>query len=197
MKKYIKAGVDYSHHRESDKLKQYIRAIRQDIGAMAASASIEDLENIEWHSTRNQSRYIIDSLPKYDSFDDCIDAWIDSFYSLLQKEKEWLAAALRREAAIPQVQDEVFGMIDTTSYELVDYSPDKMSFDFQIPEGAKAEDTYRFVDAVADATHAKYDGTGRGGSWTTWNLRTPEGVKLDVGYHHLTPGLWSVVIKDY
>lgn len=196
MKKYIKASEDIKL-KESEKLRQHIKLIKKDIAAMAAADSIEDLENYPWGSFRSQDKYIRNSLKNYDSFDDCIDAWLDTYYELLQNQKEQLAKALKREAAIPTVQEQIFGMVDTTDYELVGYSEDEMWFDFQIPAGATAEDTYRFVDAVAHATNAKYSGTGRGGSWTTWNLLTPDGVRIDAGYNYMVKGLWHVVIKDY
>ena len=52
----------------------------------------------------------------------------------------------------------------------------------EIPAGgANPEDLVDLVDLINSVIDSSYFGTGRGGSWTAFNIRTRQGVELQVG----------------
>ena len=100
-------------------------------------------------------------------------------------------------SSLEKIQDQIFGMLDTTDYELVDYGEDETWFDFLVPDDATEADTQQFVSSVAKATNAIYDISQRHGRvFPIWILHTPDGIELAVGYSPMVDGLWHIVIKD-
>ena len=51
------------------------------------------------------------------------------------------------------------------------------------PEGSTREDLIEFVDSIKGIIGGRYYGTGRGGSWTAWNLMSPDGVEFQAGFN--------------
>ena len=52
----------------------------------------------------------------------------------------------------------------------------------RIPIGGRnPEDLIELVDLINDVLGSKYHGTGRGGSWTAYNIWTPDKVELKIG----------------
>lgn len=69
-----------------------------------------------------------------------------------------------------------------SQYELISADEDSCVLKYRPIEGATHKDCVEFVDAVVAAVDGKYDFTGRGGSWTRWDIRTADGVMLKAGW---------------
>lgn len=78
-----------------------------------------------------------------------------------------------------------------SQYELISADEDNCVLKYQPVEGATHKDCIQFVDAVVAAVDGRYDGTGRGGSWTRWDIITSDGVKLKAGWEG-KEDIWSV-----
>ncbi len=59
---------------------------------------------------------------------------------------------------------------------------DNNTWVFEAPEGATHDDCIEFVDRVVEAVNGRYYGTGRGGSWTAWNIAAPGKIRLKAGW---------------
>ena len=69
-----------------------------------------------------------------------------------------------------------------SQYELISADEERCVLKYRPIEGATHKDCIEFVDAVVAAVNGKYDFTGRGGSWTRWDIRTANGVMLKAGW---------------
>ena len=78
-----------------------------------------------------------------------------------------------------------------SQYELISANEDACVLKYRPIEGAAHKDCIEFVDAVVAAVDGKYNFTGRGGSWTRWDIRTAEGVMLKAGWDD-DGDTWSV-----
>ncbi len=78
-----------------------------------------------------------------------------------------------------------------SQYELISADEDNCVLKYQPVEGATHKDCIQFVDAVVAAVGGRYNGTGRGGSWTRWDIITSDGVKLKAGWDG-KEDIWSV-----
>lgn len=67
-------------------------------------------------------------------------------------------------------------------------------------EPVEGESVIDFVDGVVATVKGDYTLTGRGGSWSAWNLITPDGIQLKAGwdiYHDKYGDNWMVEIPYY
>ena len=78
-----------------------------------------------------------------------------------------------------------------SQYELISADEDSCVLKYRPIEGATHKDCVEFVDAVVAAVDGKYDFTGRGGSWTRWDIRTADGIMLKAGWDD-HGDIWSV-----
>ena len=69
-----------------------------------------------------------------------------------------------------------------SQYELISADEERCVLKYRPIEGATHKDCVEFVDAVVAAVDGKYDFTGRGGSWTRWDIRTADGIMLKAGW---------------
>ena len=69
-----------------------------------------------------------------------------------------------------------------SQYELISADEERCVLKYRPIEGATHKDCIEFVDAVVAAVNGKYDFTGRGGSWTRWDIRTADGIMLKAGW---------------
>lgn len=69
-----------------------------------------------------------------------------------------------------------------SKYELISADEERCVLKYRPIEGATHKDCVEFVDAVVAAVDGKYDFTGRGGSWTRWDIRTADGIMLKAGW---------------
>lgn len=78
-----------------------------------------------------------------------------------------------------------------SQYELISADEERCVLKYRPVEGATHKDCIEFVDAVVAAVDGKYNFTGRGGSWTRWDIRTADGVMLKAGWDD-DGDTWSV-----
>lgn len=78
-----------------------------------------------------------------------------------------------------------------SQYELISADEERCVLKYRPIEGAAHKDCIEFVDAVVAAVNGKYNFTGRGGSWTRWDIRTADGVILKAGWDD-DGDTWSV-----
>lgn len=75
----------------------------------------------------------------------------------------------------------------------VDFDTDNLTL--YVNDISERKEMIDLADEVQHITDAKYNGTGRGGSWTAWNMITSNGTHLRVGV--LDNKKIGVQIKDY
>ena len=185
MKKYIKATTDYAG------LYQALKRDRRKVASLDPdTTTYEDLAAIEWNSGRTSS-WIIDSNKKKGmSIEDCIEDLIDTFQERLafcknemDKEREYNARAEQLREILNAFLDDAYNVIDETEFGWI----------IEPPADSTHQDCIKFVDDVKDAIDGRYYGTGRGGSWTAWDLLSADNVRVKAGWTR--DNMWYVEIQ--
>lgn len=184
MKKYIKATTDYAG------LYQALRADRRKVASLDPdTTTYEDLAAIEWDSSRTTSWIIDSDREKGMSVEDCIEDLIDTFQERLafcknemDKERDYNARAEQLRDILSTFLDEEYNVIDET----------ESSWIIEPPAGATHQDCIAFVDSIKDTIDGRYHGTGRGGSWTVWDLLSADNVRVKAGWTR--DDMWYVEI---
>lgn len=118
---------------------------------------------------------------------------IDSMQTyLMQCWGQWKADMTKFKADADKAT-EAFNVVKNTlsEYELISADEDKCILKYRPIEGASHNDCIKFVDDVVAAVNGKYNFTGRGGSWTRWDIRTADGVMIKAGWDD-DGDTWSV-----
>lgn len=187
MKKYIKASTNYNG------LYTALKADRRKVASLDPdTTTYEDLNAIEWRSGRICASIVQLDKEKGLSVEECIDDLIDTFQEHLaycknemDKERDYKARAEQLRDILSAFLDEEYNVIDETEFGWI----------IDPPAGATHEDCIAFVDDVKDAIDGRYHGTGRGGSWSTWDLLSADNVRVKAGWTR--DDMWQVVIDTY
>lgn len=189
MKKYIKSESEIKQLRHvgysPQNLEKKIKLLKQDFRNLAKCETVEDIKNTEWNYWR-VDRFV----DKADDIDEFIDSWLDSLRELIQQCKEDYAMSADYTVSAENWINMLYNQLNE-EYELVDFDPAKIIV--KAPEGATHRDCINFVDHIVDLIDGKYIQTGRGGSWTAWNLKSNDGVQFKAGWYNGTgSGQWFV-----
>lgn len=181
----------------ANKINEFIKAFKADLRKIASidpdTATYDDLLNINWNSF-NLKGIISTQEEKGLSVDDCIDKLItiqtERIAYLKNKQKEYTEYNTRVNN-FKSVLDRYL----TTNYNVIEnkVTEDGIYWYIELPEGARHKDCIEFVDGVVDAVNGKYSGTARGGSWTTWDIRTADGIRVRAGWGN-PKNCWKVEI---
>ena len=167
------------------RLQQELNGLRQDRKALINCETIEDIEAVEWYYF-NVPRIVKQQMGLGQTLEESIDSMLDTIHEYIKKTKQEIVQSREYAAKKAQVFETLHDLSDR--YELVDITESKLIFN--PPEGATHEDCIHFVDDVVNLVNGKYVFTGRGGSWTRWDLKSDSGVNLQAGWEG--NGLWSV-----
>ena len=169
MKKYIKAQ---SYRRlQAENYPAWIAAIRKDIRTVARCENQEELDNCEILSWNPKSiKKIWEDIAKkqnIEDFDEKIDMIIDYLQSNLdyfKKENENYSSEVEK---ADRVIEEIERYLETSTNLYYDIQEDGIHVS---PDDRSRDALIAFIDDMLADLGGRYYGTGRGGSWTSWNV---------------------------
>ena len=173
MKRVISSSY-IRQHPEIKRLNQVIRAQENDLDYLDTCYTLEDVENHKYEMF-NVARLVRElETNTEDDPREIIEYWIYRFdQNLIRQQKEWSETYFALERFYKYV-NQLSGVIDI---EVVD---GKWA---RIPIGGRNPDRLvDLVDLINETLGSKYHITARGGSWTAYNIWTPEGSELKVGW---------------
>lgn len=172
---------------ESTELAEQIKNIKSDIKSAYRCNSLEELQNIEFKAF---SKGIINSALRRNSiigdkdtnniteedFDDIIDTIVDIMQSYLEYAQERYEKVSKAENASGPAYEKVYNALRNSKYEIISTTNNKILI--------KDDDTvspHELAKLVINVTGGKTNGSALGGSWTSHNIYTPDGVEMRVG----------------
>lgn len=189
MKRYIKSDSEIKQLRHvgysPQNLEKKIKALKQDFRNLATCETAEDVKSIQWNYW-NIGKMVDDA----DDIDEFIDSWLDTFRDMIKQCKEDYAMSADYTVSAESWINMLYNQLNE-EYELIDFDTTKIVI--QAPEGATHDDCINFVDHIVDLIDGKYIETGRGGSWTAWNIKSNNGVRFKAGWYNGSgSGEWFV-----
>lgn len=187
MKKYIKSSTNYAG------LYHAIKLDRRKVASLDPdTTTYEDLNAIEWRSGRLSANIVKLYEEKGLSVEECIEDLIDTFQQRLASCKNEMDKERDYKARAEQIRDILSAFLDE-EYNVIDET--ERSWIIEPPANASHQDCIAFVDDVKDAIDGRYYGTGRGGSWSMWDLLSSDNVRVKAGWTR--DDMWEVVIDTY
>jgi len=197
MVKYIKATSTLYAERDLERLNKLILALNRDRRKLAALdpdvATVDDILNIKWESYTFWSDIAEKQMNSQNSIEDVIDYLIDNIHDTIkdlkaerEKDQDYTIKASVLKLQLNDFLDANYNVIDEpTQYSWI------------IEPISDNENVVEFVDSIVDAIDGKYYGTGRGGSWTAWDLLSDTGVHVKAGkaHNYHEPDCWYVEIQ--
>ena len=185
MKKYIKSSTDHAG------LYNAIKLDRRKVASLDPdTTTYEDLKQIDWNSSRLISVMIEHDEDAGMSVDDCIEDLIDTFQERIADCKNEMDKERDYNVRAEQLRDSLSAFLDD-AYNVIDET--ESSWIIEPPAGATHQDCIAFVDDVKDEIDGRYHGTGRGGSWTVWDLLSADNVRVKAGWTR--DDMWYVEIQ--
>ena len=161
------------------------KSIKSDIRKVASVdpdvSTYEDLKHIDLNN-----RYLLVVIDRCErkglDVDDCIDY-------VIQYAQTWLKRIddeYKETDDYNKKVDALISIIDrflNTNYTVIDKVENQKNIIWTVkaPEGADHDDCISFVDSVVSAVNGRYYGTGRGGSWSMWDILS-NGVEFKAGW---------------
>ena len=174
MKKYIKA----SHVDHYEREKRIFDALNHDYRQLTVCKTDDDVLEAEWWYTRWDEWFTKKRATNPDTEDviaelayECLELLVKAKNDLKKEKERWLAGNRYMSEIVDAIEDGGFDIYDASEEAVI----------VMEPEDATREDLIQFVDDIKDLIGGRYYGTGRGGSWTAWNLMSPDGVEFQVG----------------
>ena len=167
-----------------------LAALRGDIKLLMNCDTAEDVKaHAEEFQMYNCANIVERKMERGMSEADAIDSTETYLMNCLSQWKSDMVK-FRDEAAVAM---QTFNTVKNalSQYELISADEEKCVLKYKPVEGAAHKDCIEFVDAVVAAVNGKYNFTGRGGSWTRWDIRTADGVMLKAGWDD-DGDTWSV-----
>ena len=167
-----------------------LTALRGDIKLLMNCDTAEDVKvHAEEFQMYNCANIVERKMAKGMSEADAIDSTETYLMNCLSQWKSDMVK-FRDEAAVAM---QTFNTVKNalSQYELISADEERCVLKYRPIEGAAHKDCIEFVDAVVAAVNGKYNFTGRGGSWTRWDIRTADGVMLKAGWDD-DGDTWSV-----
>lgn len=174
---------------KSSHTKDYIRACKVDLQTLMSCETIDDVNNAQWE-TADYNRIINKHIDKGYSIEDAIEKEVDNLMDLIKTLKSNYTHEVEYEEEIPAVVSKLHDALDN-KYSLLSETGDKITY--EPVENASHKDCIKFVDDVVSAVDGKYSGTGRGGSWTMWDILTDTGIRLKAGWNQ--DDNWEIIIQ--
>lgn len=166
---------------EIETCKSNIIDIKHDIKTLFGCNTIADITNASWESVRK--KYIDNKIAKLESagkdFEAIQNEILEIFYyhrSILKDKTDKLEIANKLAA------EEMAKLEKDLSAQYTEISNDGTELKFEIPEGASHNDAIAFADAAEKSLNGRYYVTGRGGSWSAWNLLSANKLEYQAGW---------------
>lgn len=179
MKRYVCASVfdDKSYEGVAKKLNH----LKRDFKMLAKCVSFDDVQSVEW-ATWNITNFIKRDIQKGLSEEEAIDGLLDWMYNQINNTKQELEQAKEYEEKSSGLMNNLANGVGGLSsmYDVIQVTKEFILI--QPWKDAKHKDCIQFVDQVVNLLNCSFSGTGRGGSWTQWNLVTDTGVRLSAGW---------------
>ena len=179
-----------------DMYKNQYKNLLQDIKYVLNSDNIED---IRAYDKESQGEYILSKLfdsrmnKQNMSFEDAKEDVIDFLYRTRADAKSELELRNKRSLESKSIMNKVKSEL-SKDYKLVSESENTLYF--KAPDNSTHDDCIAFVDKVVAVSGGKYTSTGRGGSWTLWDILTPEGSYIKAGYDYSNKDNYAVYFKS-
>lgn len=127
------------------------------------------------------------------SFEDAKEDVIDFLYRTRADAKSELELRNKRSLESKSIMNKVKSEL-SKDYKLVSESENTLYF--KAPDNSTHDDCIAFVDKVVAVSGGKYKFTGRGGSWTQWDILTPGGSYIKAGYDYSNEDNYAVYFKS-
>lgn len=179
-----------------DEYKYRYKNALQDIKNVLNSDNIED---IRAYDKESQGEYILPKLfdirmnKRNMSFEDAKEDVIDFLYRTRANAKSELELRNKRSLESKSIMNKVKSEL-SKDYKLVFESENTLYF--KAPDNSTHDDCIAFVDKVVAASGGEYTATGRGGSWTQWNILTPGGSSIKAGYDYSNKDNYAVYFES-
>lgn len=180
MKKYIKSARQSYRRTQAQGMPAQVAAIRKDIRTVARCENQAELDACDIQSYNPKYiKHVWESLAEKKGivdFDEKIDLILEWLQSNLVYFKEQADNYTKEVETADAVTSKIENYLDSTNlyYDTQDdgihVSPDDRSRDALIA----------FIDDMLADLGGKYFGTGRGGSWTSWNVKI-DGIEFQIG----------------
>lgn len=165
----------------SKELKAKMIDLRADIRLLSRCDSYDDvLANADNFQEMNVPHLIDNKMKKGLDFDDAYDEVLDSLTQLMNIGKREHGETTAKEQKMDQLSTTLYEGLSRRYPNIIQVDPYK--FYLEPDTDVTHQDCIAFVDNVADIIGGRYYGTGRGGSWTTWNLRSENDVAVNAGW---------------
>lgn len=175
MKRVIKASGYSRKHPELVRLREKIRAGEDDLRYLENCETIDDVINHRYELV--DAKYLTRKLSHKSGADftaalnEAIDTWSDYLDDVMGKYASFASK-------VKLFNEYISKLTPHFDVELEgDYAKIFVDEDLYEDEDGLGQ----FVDEINSILDSEYYATGRGGSWTAYNLLTPEGVELQVG----------------
>lgn len=182
MKVYIKSQS--YRRRELPNYQAWLKAIKRDIRNVAACQDEEDLANLKLTSGNSdyEKRIWDERFEKQGvtDFDEKIDLIIDWLYDSANYIKETADRYSSEIDVADTLQDKIINFLSrdyncTVTSEGIEVTCEVMNRDALI----------NMIDSLIENLNGKYHGTGRGGSWSSWNILLygdgDKGIEYQIG----------------
>lgn len=189
MKKYIRS--ESFRRRELPNYQRWYKAVRQDIRRVGACQNEEDLANLELASSNGDFQKDVwnerfENMGVTD-FDEKIDLIID----WLCDTADYIKETSNRYSTGIETADRV--LKDMEEYLTSrNFSHEVTSDGIKVyPENGTRDDLIQFIDDLIASLGGKYHGTGRGGSWSAWNVLI-DGIEFQIGPPSRESDCWLI-----
>ena len=189
-------SINESNNAAYDAYKKQYKGLLQDIKYVLNSDNIED---IRAYDKESQGEYILSKLfdsrmnKQNMSFEDAKEDVIDFLYKARSDAKSELELRNKRSLESKSIMNKVKSEL-SKDYKLVSESENTLYF--KAPDNSTHDDCIAFVDKVVAVSGGKYKFTGRGGSWTQWDILTPGGSYIKAGYDYSNEDNYAVYFKS-
>ena len=189
-------SINESNNAAYDAYKKQYKNLLQDIKYVLNSDNIED---IRAYDKESQGEYILSKLfdsrmnKQNMSFEDAKEDVIDFLYRTRADAKSELELRNKRSLESKSIMNKVKSEL-SKDYKLVSESENTLYF--KAPDNSTHDDCIAFVDKVVAVSGGKYNFTGRGGSWTQWDILTPGGSYIKAGYDYSNRDNYAVYFKS-
>ena len=189
-------SINESNNAAYDAYKKQYKGLLQDIKYVLNSDNIED---IRAYDKESQGEYILSKLfdsrmnKQNMSFEDAKEDVIDFLYKARSDAKSELELRNKRSLESKSIMNKVKSEL-SKDYKLVSESENTLYF--KAPDNSTHDDCIAFVDKVVAVSGGKYKFTGRGGSWTQWDILTPGGSYIKAGYDYSNRDNYAVYFKS-
>lgn len=164
----------------SSELKTKMADLRADMRLLSRCDTYDDvIANADNFREMNVPNLIDRHMQKGMDFDEAYDEVLDSLTQLMHIGKREHGETSAKEKKMDELSAKLAVSLKRRYPDIVQVDPYKF---YLVPEVADHQACIAFADNVADLINGNYYGTGRGGSWTTWNMRSAEGVAVNVGW---------------